>query len=104
VRGRVTDWGSVDGMPAKIVYTPGSRKRDIYWGGRGEPDGPGRNHAVVVDTNPHAVRFIRVNGQIVADDRNPAGETRYQRQLREQGGYLGIFRTSLRRALRMYFR
>jgi hypothetical protein len=60
VRGSVTDWGSVDGVPAKIVYTPGSRKKDIYWGGRGSPDGPGHNHAVVVDTNPDAARFIRI--------------------------------------------
>jgi hypothetical protein len=102
MRGSVTDWGSVDGLPAKIVYTPASKKKDIYWGGRGEPDGPGHNHAVVIDTNPDAVRYIRINGKVVADDRNPSGETRYQRQLREQGGYFGIFRTALRRALRMY--
>jgi hypothetical protein len=103
MRGSVTDWGSVDGVPAKIVYTPGSRKKDIYWGGRGRPDGDGHNHAVIVDTNPDAVRFIRINGQIVADDRHPEHETRYQRQLRQQGGYIGIFMTALRRVLRMYF-
>lgn len=104
MRGSVTDWGSVDGMPAKIVYTPGSHKKDIYWGGKGQPDGPGHNHAVVVDSNPDSVRFIRINGQIVADDRHPERETRYQRQLRQQGGYVGIFLTALRRAIRMYTR
>jgi len=30
-------------MSAKIVYTPGSRGKDISWGGGGEPDGPGHN-------------------------------------------------------------
>ena len=100
--GSVTDWGTIDGEPCKVVYTPGSKKKDIYWGGRGTPDGPGHNHAVVIDTNPDAVRFIRIAGRIVADDHQPASETRYQRQLRERGGYLGIFRTALRNALRQY--
>lgn len=102
--GSVSDWGTIDGEPCKVVYTPGSGKTDIYWGGRGQPDGPGHNHAVLTTKNPDAVKFIRVGGKIIADDRQPASETRYQRQLREAGGYGGIFRTSLRRALNQYRR
>jgi hypothetical protein len=103
MRGSVTDWGSVDGMPAKIVYTPGSRRKDIYWGGPGRARRTWTQPCCGSGHQPHAVRYIRINGQVVADDRNPSRETRYQRQLREQGGYLGIFLTALRRALRMYF-
>jgi serine acetyltransferase len=104
VRGSVSDWGTVDGEPAKIVYIPGSRKKDIYWGGRGAPDGPGHNHAVVMDSNPDAATFVRIDGRIVADKRYPENEGRWARGVRAQGGYSGIFMTALRRALRMYFR
>jgi hypothetical protein len=45
--------------------------------GRGESDGPGRNHAVVTDTNHDAMHCIRINGKMVSGDRNLSGETRY---------------------------
>lgn len=104
----VTDWGTMDGQPAKIVYTPGKGKKDIYWGGRGGYDGSGKNHAVVYDNDPHNMHYLRINGQIMVDAAHPENmgrkaETRFQRQLRKQGGWSGIFMTAWRRAWRQYF-
>lgn len=59
--------GTIDGMPAKIVYHPARRQTYIYWGGRGRPDGPGHNHATVLDSNPDAFHFMRVDGKVVVN-------------------------------------
>jgi hypothetical protein len=66
MRGSVTDWGSADGMPAKIVYTPGSRRKDIYWGGPGRARRTWTQPCCGSGHQPHAVRYIRINGQVVA--------------------------------------
>jgi hypothetical protein len=93
----VSDWGTIDGAPAKIVYNSTNGKKDIYWGGRGAPDGPGHNHAVVFDSNPHATAYIRINGKVVADDR---AQSRFQKDLAKRGGWLGVFREAFGRAMR----
>ena len=50
--------GSVDGFPAKVMYYPDSKQTQIYWGGRGKPDGDRHNHATIQDSNPDAFHFI----------------------------------------------
>lgn len=99
----VIDYGTIDGQPAKIVYQPSRKQTHIYWGGRGTPDGPGHDHAVVQDSNPNAMHFLRQGGRIVVNQSyNPQSKSRFQRDIEARGGWLGIFRDSLRRALNMY--
>lgn len=100
----VTDFGTIDNQPAKIIYYPDRKQTHIFWGGRGKPDGPGHNHATVLDSNPDAMHFMRVDGRVVVNQSyNPqAKQSRYQQDLQARGGWLGIFRDSLRRALNMY--
>ncbi|MEO7617275.1 MAG: hypothetical protein ABIS59_00360 [Candidatus Saccharibacteria bacterium] len=99
----VTDWGTMDGQPAKIVYNPDRKQTHIYWGGRGTPDGDGHNHATVQDSNPDAMHYLRVNGKVVVNQNyNPQSKSRFQQDLEARGGWFGLFRESLQRALRMY--
>lgn len=99
----VTDYGTIDGQLAKIVYHPDRKQTQIFWGGRGKPDGTGHNHATILDSNPDAMHFMRVNGRVVVNQSyNPQSQSRFQRDLQARGGWLGLFRESLQRALRMY--
>ena len=59
--------GTMDGQPAKVVYYPERKQTMIYWGGVGKPDGFGHNHATILDANPDAIHFMRVNGQVVVN-------------------------------------
>lgn len=52
-------------MPAKVVYYPDRHQHQIYWGGRGRPDGPGHNHMTIQDKSPDAIHFMRENGRVV---------------------------------------
>lgn len=60
--------GIYNGIPAKIVFSDrgNSNRIDIYFGGVGEPDGPGHNHVTVIKEN---IRFWRENGQIIIDEK-----------------------------------
>ncbi len=59
--------GKYNGQPAKIIMSDqgNSDRIDIYFGGSGEPDGPGHNHVVVIKQN---IRYWRENGQIIIND------------------------------------
>lgn len=95
--------GTVDGQPAKVVYHPDRRQTHVFWGGRGKPDGAGHNHGTIQDASPDEFHFLRQNGRIVVNQSyNPQQKSRFQRDIEAQGGWLGIFRTSLRRALRAF--
>lgn len=61
--------GIFNGQPAKIVLSDigNSNRIDIYYGGIGEPDGPGHNHVGVIKDS---VRFWRENGLIIIDEKN----------------------------------
>lgn len=97
--------GTVDGMPAKVVYHPDRKQTALFWGGLGRPDGPGHNHATIQDANPDAFHFLRVAGKIVVNQSyNPAAkQSRFQRDLQARGGWLGLFRESLQRAIALSF-
>lgn len=60
--------GIFNGQPAKIIISDmdNSNHIDIYYGGIGEPDGPGHNHVSVIK---ESVRFWRENGLIIIDER-----------------------------------
>jgi hypothetical protein len=95
--------GSVDGIPAKVMYYPDSKQTQIYWGGRGKPDGEGHNHATIQDTNPDVFHFIRINGEVVIDQRlYSKPKSRFQRDLEARGGWIGLFREAFNRARRMF--
>lgn len=95
--------GTVDGKPAKVVYHPERRQTHVFWGGRGAPDGPGHNHGTIQDASPDEFHFLRVDGRIVVNQSyNPQSKSKFQRDIEARGGWLGIFRDSLRKALNMY--
>ena len=97
--------GTIDGKPAKVIYYPERRQTVIYWGGRGKPDGPGHDHATILDSNPDAFHYLTINGRVVVNQSyNPQSQSRFQRDLQARGGWLGILRDSLRRALNQYRR
>ena len=101
--GSVISHGTVDGHPAIVKYYPDRRQTALYWGGRGTPDGPGHNHATILDSNPDAFHFLRENGRIVVNQSyNPQSKSKFQRDLEARGGWLGLFRECLRRAINMY--
>lgn len=60
--------GIFNGQSAKIVLSDAGNSDhiDIYYGGIGEPDGPGHNHVSVIK---ESVRFWRENGLIIIDER-----------------------------------
>lgn len=65
-------YGTFQGQPAKIVVSDSgnSNRVDIYYGGKGEPDGGGHeyfhNH---IGTNNGSARYWRENGQLIIDDK-----------------------------------
>jgi hypothetical protein len=98
---KIEEYGTIDGTPAKIVRTPARQQMHIYWGGMGEPDGPGHNHMTIQDSNPDAVHFLRENGKIVVNHNYKPDNLGSRRQHAAQS--IGqILLESWRRALRMY--
>jgi hypothetical protein len=93
----------VDGKPAKVVHNSDRKQTHVYWGGRGQPDGDGHNHATIQDASPDRFHFLEINGRVIVNQSfNPADKSHFQRDIEARGGWIGIFRDSLRRALRMY--
>jgi hypothetical protein len=95
--------GTMDGQPAMVFYYPERKQTVIYWGGRGKPNGPGHNHATILDSNPDAFHFLRMNGRIVVNQSyNPQSKSRFQRDIEAYGGWAGILRDAWYRALRYW--
>jgi hypothetical protein len=104
VAGNITSNGTMDGKPAKIIYDPDRRQTTIYWNGRGRSDGSFHDHATIQDSSPNEFHFMRLNGRVVVNQScNPdpqAKYSRFQRDLQNSGGWVGVFRDSLYKALR----
>ena len=101
----ITSAGSVDGHPAKVVYDPQRKQTQLFWGGRGVPDGPGHNHATIQDSSPDEFHFLRVNGGIVVNQSyDPKSTSKFQRDLQSRGGWGGMLADAFRKALRQYHR